>query len=276
MKKLLIIGASGLIGKAILEECKNDFEVYGTYFSNKIELPGEKQFQLGLHQHDKLKGVIRTVQPDIIVSCLRGEFDQQLEFHSQLALELRNTQSLLYYFSTANVFDGDFSKHHIETDHPVAQSDYGNFKIKCENTLKQILNDRAIVIRIPAIWGKESPRMNLIMESIEGNQTIEVYSNLECNNLLDTQLAKQLRYIIEKDLKGIFHLGSVDMMTQENFFGALIEALSGERELLRSKLFDDKESTFYFGLRSSRNDLPFTSKNTNPNIISGLVSGGAY
>ncbi|MYL63443.1 sugar nucleotide-binding protein [Bacillus hwajinpoensis] len=271
MKKLLIIGASGLIGKAIIDECKNDFEVYGTYHSNKTGLSTDKQFQLGLQQHDKLKEIIRLVQPDIIVSCLRGEFDQQLEFHSQLALELQNTQSLLYYFSTANVFDGDFSKHHVETDIPVAESDYGNFKIKCENTLKQILGDRAIVIRIPAIWGKESPRMNLIRESIEGNMTIGAYSNLECNNLLDTQLAKQLRFIIEKDLKGIFHLGSVDMMTQEKFFEALIEALSGKSEILKSMLFHDRESTFYFGLRSSRNDIPFNSKNMNQNIISGLV-----
>jgi len=46
---------------------------------------------------------------------------------------------------TAHVFDGDFSRHHVETDIPVAESDYGNFKIECENTLKQILGDGAIV-----------------------------------------------------------------------------------------------------------------------------------
>lgn len=271
MQKLLVIGASGLIGRAIIEECKNDFEVYGTYHYNKTELPSEKQFQLGLQQHGKLKEIIRSVQPDIFVSCLRGEFDQQLEFHAQLALELQNTQSRLYYFSTANVFDGDFTKHHVETDIPVAESDYGNFKIKCENTLKQILCERAVIIRIPAIWGKESPRMNLIREGMEGNKTIDVYSNLECNNLLDTQLAKQLRFIIEKDLKGIFHLGSEDMMTQESFFEALIEALSGNSEILKSKLLYNSKNTFYFGLRSSRNDIPVISKNTNQNMISELV-----
>ena len=272
MKRLLIIGASGIIGKAIIDEFKNDFEVYGTFYSNRTELPSKREFQLGLQQHDKLKEIIRSVQPDIVVSCLRGEFDQQLSFHKQLAFELQNTPSRLYYFSTANVFDGDYSRHHIETDIPVAESDYGNFKIECENTLKQILGDRAIVIRIPAIWGKESPRMNLIRESIEGKKIIDVYSNFECNNLLDTQLAKQLRFIIEKNLKGIFHLGSEDMMTHESFYEALIEALSGESEVLKSNLYNGREDTFYFGLRSDRNEILGFSKNTNQNIISQLVN----
>ncbi|MDP4552802.1 sugar nucleotide-binding protein [Alkalihalobacillus macyae] len=271
MKKMLIIGASGLVGRAIIDECKHDFDVYGTYYSKRTVLASNKQFQLGLQQPDQLKEIIRSVQPDIFVSCLRGEFDQQLEFHNRLALELQNTQSRLYYFSTANVFDGDFSKHHVETDIPVAESDYGNFKIKCENTLKQILGDRAIIIRIPAIWGKESPRMNLIREGIEGNKTIDAYSNLECNNLLDTQLAKQLRFIIEKELKGVFHLGSVDMMTHEEFFKSLIEALSGNSDILKSKLVDAREKTFYFGLHSNRNDIPGILKNVNQDIISGLV-----
>ena len=226
---------------------------------------------MGLQQHDKLKKVVSSVQPDIVVSCLRGGFDQQLEFHNQLALELQNSSSRLYYFSTANVFDGDFSRHHVETDIPVAESNYGKFKIKCENTLKQILGDRASVIRIPAIWGKQSPRMNLIRKVIEGKETIDAYSNLECNNLLDTQLAKQLRFIIEKDLKGVFHLGSVDMMTQQEFFEALMDALSGESEVLKSKLFNEKKGTFYYGLRSNRNEVTDLSKNTNQNIISELV-----
>ena len=47
---------------------------------------------------------------------------------------------------------------------------------------------------------------------------MDVYSNLVCNNLLDVQLAKQLRFIIENQLKGIIHLGTKDVMTQGQFF----------------------------------------------------------
>lgn len=271
MQKMLILGASGLVGKALIDEFTNEFDLYGTYFSSLTSLPNDKQFQLEVKQIDKLKEIISTIKPDIVISCLRGEFEQQLTFHKELAKELQNNSSRVYYFSTTNVFDGDFSKSHTETDIPMAESDYGKFKINCENMLKGILDERVIIIRIPAIWGNNSPRWNLIKESIKNNEVIDVYGNLVCNNLLDVQLAKQLRFIIENDLKGIFHLGSVDMMTQGQFFEQIVSKLANEKSLLRFRLYQDKVDTYYFQLVSNRDDIPSSLQCTNQEIISYLL-----
>ncbi|WHY78634.1 sugar nucleotide-binding protein [Neobacillus sp. WH10] len=271
MQKILILGASGLVGKALIDEFTNEFALYGTYFSSLTSLPNDKQFQLEVKQIDKLKEIISTIKPDIVISCLRGEFDQQLRFHKELAKELQKNSSRVYYFSTTNVFDGDLSRSHTETDIPTAESDYGKFKINCENMLKEILDERVVIIRIPAIWGKNSPRWSLIKESIKNNTVIDVYSNLVCNNLLDVQLAKQLRFIIENDLKGIFHLGSVDMMTQGQFFEQIVSKLANEKSLLRNRLYQDKVDTFYFRLNSNRVDIPSSLQCTNQEIISYLL-----
>ena len=96
-----------------------------------------KQFQLEVREINKLVDIVSLIQPDIVISCLRGEFDQQLKFHKRIAEVLRNTKSRLYFFSTTNVFDGDFSKSHVETDPPIAESDYGKYKIECENSVKR-------------------------------------------------------------------------------------------------------------------------------------------
>ncbi|MEH7336379.1 sugar nucleotide-binding protein, partial [Neobacillus drentensis] len=237
MQKILILGASGLVGSALIDELKYDFDLYGTYSSKLTSLPDDKQFQLEVQQLDKLKNMINSIKPDIVISCLRGEFDWQLEFHRVLARDLHNKNTRVYYFSTTNVFDGDFSRSHIETDLPISESDYGKFKIKCENVLKEALDERVIIIRIPAIWGKDSPRWNLIKESIKNNKVIDVYSNLICNNLLDVLLAKQLRFMIENNLKGIFHLGSTDMMTQVEFFEQIIGKLASNKNILRYSLY---------------------------------------
>jgi len=271
MNKILILGASGLIGKALIDEYKNDFDLYGTYSSSTTNLPREKQFQLDITQIDRLKIILKTINPDIVISCLRGDFNQQLEFHKQLAIELKKSEGILYYFSTANVFDGDFSKPHFETDATIAESEYGNFKIKCENTLQQILEERVIVIRIPAIWGKNAPRMNLLKKGIEDNLAIDVYSNLECNNLLDVQLAIQLKYIIDHKLKGIFHLGSIDMMTQAEFFERLIISFSNKKDILKLNLYEENDKKFYFALKSNRKDIPDFFEIANESIISALV-----
>ncbi|WP_413305553.1 sugar nucleotide-binding protein [Bacillus sp. 1P10SD] len=271
MEKVLILGASGLVGRALLDEFRDGFDLYGTYSSTSTSLPEGKQFNLELQQTDELREVICTIKPDIVISCIRGEFEHQLTFHKELALELRGSSTHLYYFSTTNVFDGDYSKPHAETELPIAESDYGNFKIKCETMLKEILGERAIIIRIPAIWGKNSPRWNLFKESIKKNKVIDVYSNLVCNNLLDVQLAKQLRFIIKNKLKGIFHLVSEDMMTHGQFYEQIISAVASDTSLLRYRLFQDSAEICYFALKSNREDIPSSLQINNKEIISYLL-----
>ncbi|WP_075617707.1 sugar nucleotide-binding protein [Paenisporosarcina indica] len=271
MRKLFILGASGLVGKALVEECKDGFDIYGTYSSSALKMPEANQYRLQINEIDKMKDIVESIKPDAVISCLRGDFDQQLIFHKELALIIKNIESILYYFSTANVFDGDFSQHHSELDTPNATSPYGKFKINCENTLQEILNERAVILRIPQIWGEKSPRMDIIKSGIENNH-IDVYSNLECNNLSDTLLAKQLKYIMENKLNGIFHLGSVDMMTHERFIGKLAKSLTYKELHFNHSLFQQITDNCYFGLKSYRNDIPKSLQQTNAEIISDLVS----
>ncbi|MEK5442389.1 MULTISPECIES: sugar nucleotide-binding protein [unclassified Fredinandcohnia] len=271
MEKVLILGASGLVGRALIDEFKEDFEVYGTYSSSLTSLSDDMQFQLEVQHVDKMRQIIRSIKPDVVISCLRGNFNHQLQFHKELAMELRNSSSRLYFFSTTNVFDGDWSKPHTERDIPISESDYGKFKIECENMLQEILNERVIIIRIPAIWGKDSPRWNLIIDSIKQNKMIDVYSNLVCNNLLDVLLARQLRFIIENKLEGIFHLASEDMISQGQFFEQIISKLASEKNILRYSFFQGNEDTLYFALKSIREDMPDSLQCKNKDIISYLL-----
>ncbi|WP_163100336.1 sugar nucleotide-binding protein [Peribacillus alkalitolerans] len=268
MKKVLILGASGLVGKAFINECSDVFELYGTYFSKGSTLPENKQFQLEVKDTEKIKELIQNIKPNYVISCLRGDFNEQLEFHRVLADELKDLQSRVYYFSTANVYDGDYSKHHTEKDQPVAQSDYGKFKIACEEILQSTLQERAIIIRIPMMWGTDSPRLNHLKESLANKDSVDVYTNLELNNLMDTMLAKQLRYIMENDLKGIFHLASEDMITHAEFIEELLKM--NQDATLRHHLFLDKEVKAYFGIRSVLQDFPDELKQTNQEIIENL------
>ena len=147
----------------------------------------------------------------------------------------------------------------------------GSIKLNVKIVLNDTLADRAIILRIPAIWGKNSRRWNLIQESIKNNKSIDVYSNLICNNLLDVDLASQLRFIIENNLKGIFHMGSADPMSQSQFFEQILSKLRGNIDLLQYSLFEDNSQTYYFMLNTNRNDLPESLQSTNKDIITYLL-----
>jgi dTDP-4-dehydrorhamnose reductase len=63
MRKLLVFGTSGLVGKALVEECKDSFDIYGTYATRPVDLPEEKQFQLEISDMDKMKEIVQPSSP---------------------------------------------------------------------------------------------------------------------------------------------------------------------------------------------------------------------
>ncbi|MCR8643833.1 sugar nucleotide-binding protein [Paenibacillus sp. N1-5-1-14] len=272
MQKVVVLGASGLVGSAIVEACKGDYDVYGTYYSKLAGLPAHRQCKLDVNQYEDCLEWIRNTEPDIVISCMRGDYTKQLEFHRDLALQLNETNSRLYYFSTTNVFDGDYSSHHAETDIPISQTDYGKFKITCEQVLQGLLGDRAIIIRIPAIWGKHCPRLDAIYSSMKTIEPIVVYADLECDNLLDVDLAKQLRYVIDHALTGVFHLTSTDMMTHAQWYEQLISKLSGNLEVLQYNRVGDTQDRYYFGLITERSDMPDFLRSTSEQMIAYLLN----
>ncbi|MFJ8099973.1 sugar nucleotide-binding protein [Lysinibacillus sp. NPDC096212] len=276
MKKLLIIGASGLVGKALAKKCENDFEVYGTYFTSATNLPDNKQFQMNIQDGKVLKRILNTIEPDIVISCLHGDFEQLLEFHRLLAVELKNRSSLLYFLSTTNVFDGDLSRHHSEIDEPISKSEYGQYKINCEIMLQDLLKERAIIVRIPGIWGKNSPRFNSLLKNLKKNEPIQAYHNLECSFLTDVHLAQQLHFILKNEVRGTIHLSSEDKIIESQFYEELIKRLTSKIIKVQFNYYQDKENLYLFGLNSIRNELPKTLNIKNNEIIDYLAGKTAY
>lgn len=271
MPKILILGASGLVGRALSHELTGGVEVFGTYHTTSTDLPPDRQFPVDIHCPEAVTALIRVIQPDIVISCVRGEFQQQLRFHAEVANEVRRYNRRMYYFSTTNVFDGDGSTPHAEQDMPQAQSAYGQFKITCETLLKNTLGDQAIIIRIPAVWGTSSPRWHAVKDRIQNQTAIEVYRNLVGNNVLDVVLAKQLRFVIERELTGIFHLASMEGMTQAHFYQRLLHQIGTGEHLLRYGWYADQTDPYYFQLRSCRDEIPPELRSTHDDIITYLV-----
>ncbi|KAF0818610.1 hypothetical protein KIS4809_2669 [Bacillus sp. ZZV12-4809] len=100
---------------------------------------------------------------------------------------------------------------------------------------------------------------------------IDVYRNLICSNLLDVVLARQLRFIIENKLKGIFHLASEDLFAYGQFFEQIVSTVASEKNILRYNLFQDNENTHYFALKSIREDIPSSLQCKNKDIITYLL-----
>jgi len=267
--KILVLGASGLVGKALLTELSSSFDVYGTYHQTKLSLKNDRQLQWNITDSNRILNWIDEINPQIIISCLRGEFDIQLQVHNQIIQKIKSTNTKLLFCSTTNVFDGEITKHHSEEDTPLATSDYGQFKIQCEKLIQSELGQQGVVLRLPMVWGKNSPRLKEIKNKVANHIEIEAYENIYLNHASDQRIAKQVRTIIENDLTGIFHLATTDIESQFSFISKLVQSFGTDVKIKAIKVEDVEQ--YNFGLLINRTDLPSRFTYDNDQLISEIV-----
>lgn len=268
MDRVLILGASGLVGKALLEELNNKYDIYGTYNSHKIA--SVKSVCFDVSEVRNIKDILDTVKPLNIIYCLRGDFSCQLELLDELVRYLKYSNGKLYFCSTANVFDGDITVPHLKNHELIAESDYGKFKIECEKILEKGLGDNAIILRLPMIWGKGSPRLNDLVTALNNNEKVHVYTNLYINTNTDVMLAKQISYIIQNDLKGIFHMGSSEAINYYGFIKKIIIGLGYENVIFDEEVLSAEK--YYLAVLPDDEGLPKEFNFSNEDVIYYLTN----
>ena len=231
-KKILILGGSGFIGNAIYKELCNYFDTYGTYCSNASYASNGQYLKYDLNEDDIFK-VLEKVRPDVIVSALRGNFSGQIQAHLHLMEYLSKTNCLLYFLSSANVFDAYSKYPSYEFDKTLSESIYGKLKIRIENMMLRMPEDKIGILRVPMVFGNSSPRLKEIKTLLDANEPIEVFPNLIINVTTDDRLTQQIHYLINRDKKGVFHLGSIDLVHHEDFIKEVIKRLGNYHPLLK-------------------------------------------
>lgn len=135
-KKVLLIGGTGLVGRAIKDSLSQEYHVTVTAGHHEVE----GGYQLPAEDTDTLISILEKENPDIVISSMRGDFQAQYRFHETLADWLGGKAKRLLFISTANVFDGDMSQPWTEEAQPNPGSDYGKYKRDCEAMLEHKLS----------------------------------------------------------------------------------------------------------------------------------------
>ncbi len=212
-KKVLLIGGTGLVGRAIKDSLSQEYHVTVTAGHHEVE----GGYQLPAEDTDTLISILEKENPDIVISSMRGDFQAQYRFHETLADWLGGKAKRLLFISTANVFDGDMSQPWTEEAQPNPGSDYGKYKRDCEAMLEHKLSGQLIIFRIPSVWAPDCPRIQLLREHSAGREPLAAYPNDHVNVTLTDQVGACAKYVLDHDLKGIFHIGSRDTVDYYEF-----------------------------------------------------------
>lgn len=223
-KKVLIIGGTGLVGGAIAKILKPDYQVIITSGHHEIE----DGYVLPVEDTELLEKIIQNEKPDIVVSSIVGDFHSQLVFHKELARLLRSTGAKLLFISTANVFDGDLSHPRFENDRPTPESQYGMFKRDCEHLLQEEIPDQLIIFRLSTVWSPDCARIRQLREYENQHEKIVTYDGDMINVTFADQIGHYAKYVLDTNLRGIFHVGSKDMVNYYEFQKLVCDRLNIE------------------------------------------------
>ncbi|MGB5899024.1 MAG: NAD(P)-dependent oxidoreductase [Geitlerinemataceae cyanobacterium] len=239
MKKLLVTGASGFLGWNLCQLARSNWQVYGTYFSQDIFIPGVKTFQVNLKDFSQLQQHFQAVQPDAVVhaaACSQPNFCQS---HPQESYAVNVTASGYMadlcadanipcaFTSTDLVFDGS-NPPYRETDPVCPINIYGEQKVAAE----RLMHDRyprTAICRMPLMFGVVPPTaktfIQAFLQTLEEGRRLSLFVDEFRTPVSGTTAARGLLLALEK-WEGILHLGGTERISRYDFGQMLAEVFN--------------------------------------------------
>lgn len=224
--KILIFGASGMIGHRILLEARAKFgeeNIYGIirkpkFHFEKYEIFNNKIFdKIDVLNWNSAEEVLDNVKPDFIINALGltlrrleiGDLEYALRVNSffprQLLKWAQRNNAKVIHLSTDCVFDGA-KGHYYENSQPSAQDNYGRSKF-----LGEIEGEKALTLRFSCI-GRELDSYTELLEWFlaQRGKKIKGYSKAMYSGITSKVVAEQICRMIHSfpNLEGLYQISS--------------------------------------------------------------------
>ena len=213
MKKILITGANGQLGRAIREKYKEnaDIEIIGT---DVVEMDGI--CTLDITDVDAVIKKVEEVHPYAIINCAahtnvdgcEKDWDNAYKINAigprNLSIAANKVNAKLVHISTDYVFPGDGERPYTEFDTPNPVSAYGKTKLEGENFVKQFA-DKYFIIRTAWLYGDGKNFVKTMLRLSETHDEI----NVVCDQLGSPTSTRVLADIVDElvwtENYGVFH-----------------------------------------------------------------------
>ena len=236
MKKLLITGASGFLGWHLCQLAKEEWEIYGTYLSHPLEIPGMKILKANLTNFQELKRIFNDVKPEAVIHTAahsQPNFCQinPKESHAINVIASCNIAGLCAdnsipcaFTSTDLVFDG-LNAPYRETDAVCPVNLYGEQKAIAEADMLERYPMTA-VCRMPLMFGAATPTaksfIQPFIQTLQAEKELSLFIDEFRTPVSGTTAAKGLLLALEK-VNGIIHLGGKERISRYDFGQILVE-----------------------------------------------------
>lgn len=230
MTKLLITGASGLLGANLVLECAQAYSVTAVYNSRPIRLKDATCIQADLTEERVAEQLISEASPDWVVhSAAETNVDRceqdppyanrmNSDMAKWVARAAMKANARFIQISTDAVFDG-LGEGLTEDDLTTPPNVYGVSKLKGEQAvLKE--HPAALVLRTNFFGWNAHNKQSLaewFLDNLQRNNKINGFSNVKVKILLVNDLVAILKQILHSELSGIYHVLAKDCISKYEF-----------------------------------------------------------
>lgn len=206
MRKILVTGCNGQLGKAINE----------VYQGRDVELINTDVADLDITAVDKVVEFVKNAKPDTIINCAaytdvngsESNWDICYKINAigprNLSIAASETGAKLVQVSTDYVFPGTATKPYVEYDPVDAIGAYGKTKLEGERQVQQFA-DRFFIVRTAWLYGEGKNFVKTMLRLAETNESVSVVADQFGTPTSALELAKAIKYLVDTDNYGIFH-----------------------------------------------------------------------
>lgn len=212
MKKILVTGCNGQLGRAINQVYQKD-EVE---FINTDVVEGEGIFALDITDVQAVLSFVREKRPDVIINCAahtavdlcEQQWDLAYKINAigarNLSIASADVDAKLVHVSTDYVFEGNATQPQTEFDavHPV--SAYGKTKLEGENFVKQFAK-KYFIIRTAWLYGDGKNFARTMLRLAESHDTVTVVDDQLGSPTSALELARMIHVLEPTENYGLFH-----------------------------------------------------------------------
>ncbi len=232
-KTVLILGVSSFVGSNLAEQMKSKYRVVGTYFHNKVKIPGVLTLPCDVLNRDMVQTVLYTFKPDVTIYAVGLSSIVNCDKSKKIADALNTSgvfnvttfseryKSKFCYFSSAYIFGGEQIKYR-EDDAPVPNTFYGGSKASAEFYIQKFCLNY-LILRVCDLYGRSyNPLQMTTFEMIEhkcvSNQSFTCDSKIHTGLLDVIYLADVFEYCIDNDIRNrLFQISTQDIMSRYDF-----------------------------------------------------------
>ncbi len=228
--RIVVTGGSGMLGHCLMRVARQAHEVWGSYHTHAVNIPGCSMFPLDVTNEAEVRGRLKPLAPEAVIHTAALTDVDECERSPETARRINSGGTKIVatiseelvarfvYISTDYVFDGRRGDYR-EDDQPNPVNQYGKSKLLGEEAARANCS-QSLIIRTSMYGWKLPPRIGMmegLVAALRAGKPMTRFVDQHSTPLYTGQLSEIILRLVELAATGLFHVGAMEKVSRYEF-----------------------------------------------------------